>query len=97
MQEVLHTGKADVGINKGFRVKDNTLFTYEQSWAGIGNFYCKRELVDDVHTKPLDIVLCPWEDHQCVEIMDGILSQFTHLFLMLGLKLLKLFMLIVNL
>ena len=73
-KEVLHTGKTDVGINKGFRVRDNTLFTYEQRRAGIGNFYCKRELVDDVHTKPLDIVLCPWEEHQCTEITDNILS-----------------------
>ena len=63
-----------MGVNKGFRVKDNALFTYEQCWAGIGNFYCKRELVDAVHTKPLYIVLCPWEEHQCVEITDDILS-----------------------
>ena len=47
-KEVLLTGKTDVGINKGFRVRDNTLFTYEQMRAGIGNFYCKRELVDDI-------------------------------------------------
>ena len=73
-KEVLHTGKTDVGVNKGFRVRDNTLFTYEQRRAGIGNFYCKRELVDAVHTKPLDIVLCPWEEHQCVEITDHFIS-----------------------
>ena len=30
--------------------------------------------MDDVHTKPLDIVLCPWEEHQCTEITDDILS-----------------------
>ena len=73
-KEVLHTGKTVVGINKGFRVRDNTLFTYEQLQAGIGNFYCKRELVDDIHTKPLDIVLCPREEQQCTEITDDSLS-----------------------
>ena len=47
--------------NKSFRVHDNTIFTYEQEIT-FSNFYCKRELTDDVHTKPLDLVLSPWED-----------------------------------
>ena len=60
-KEVLQTGKTNVGVNKGFRVRDNTLFTIYQCRAGIGNFY-------------LDIVLCSWEEHQCTEITDDILS-----------------------
>ena len=30
--------------------------------------------MDDIRTKPLDIVLCPWEEQQCTEITDDILS-----------------------
>ena len=73
-KEVLETGKTNFGLNKGFRVHDNTLFTYEQRRAGIGNFYCKRELVDNIHTKPLDLVLSPWEENQCTVIEEDELS-----------------------
>ena len=47
---------------KRFRVHNNTIFTCEKEKVGFSNFYCKRELTDDVHTKPLDLVLTPWED-----------------------------------
>ena len=49
------------GSNKGFRSKNNTIFTYEQSRAGLTYFYCKREVLSDgVSTKPLDLVLSPF-------------------------------------
>ena len=49
-KEVLKTGCSQYSTNKSFRVRDNTMFTYEQKSPGLGNFYCKRELVDGVHT-----------------------------------------------
>ena len=81
-KEVLETGKTNVGLKKGIHVHNNTLFMYEQPLAGIGNFYCERELVDNIHTKPLDLVLSPWEEDQCTVIEEDELNpefpfQFT--------------------
>ena len=61
-KHVLICGLPLSSTNKKFRVHDNTTFTNEQEKAGFFNFYCKRELTDDVHTKTLDLVLSPWED-----------------------------------
>jgi hypothetical protein len=49
--------------NRGFRARDNTMFSYTQSRNGFGYFYCKRMVCDDgIHTHPLALVLSPWPD-----------------------------------
>lgn len=54
---VLQTRKS---WSRGFRAKDNTVFTYEQRRRGLTYFYCKRQVQNDgIHTKPLQIELCP--------------------------------------
>ena len=59
-ENVLKTGNPASGENKGFRVRNNGVYTYNQSRCGFSYFYCKRRVLDDgVHTEPLDIVLCP--------------------------------------
>ena len=59
-KKVLFTGVTESGLNKGFRVKNNTIFTYEQTRAGLSYFYCKRIVLEDgISTKPLDITLTP--------------------------------------
>ena len=51
-----------VSTNVGFRIKNSSLCTYSQLRLGFNYFYCKREVLSDgVSTKPLDIVLTPWE------------------------------------
>ena len=50
--------------NRGFRAKDNTMFTYTQRRDGFGYFYCKREVCEDgVNTNPIDMILSPWPDY----------------------------------
>ena len=53
---VLRSGKSVSGINRGFRVKDNAIFTYTQSRTGFTYFYPKRKVLDDgISTTYLDI------------------------------------------
>ena len=60
-QEVLRTQKPKSGRNKGFRIKNNTIYTYEQDRAGLTYLYPKRIVLSDgVNTSPLDITLSPW-------------------------------------
>ena len=69
-QQVLHTGQTKSSTNQGFRSRDNTIYTYQQTKAGLGYFYCKREVMSDgIHTKPLDITLTPWPYRE-VEMVD---------------------------
>ena len=43
-------------MNRGFRVVNNTMYTYEQVRDALSHFYPKRKvLVDGVSTTPLDI------------------------------------------
>ena len=50
-------------INRGFRARNNAIFTYSQEKRGLHYFYCKRKILDDgMSTAPLEIVLCPWEN-----------------------------------
>ena len=59
-KSVLRTGKAASGHNKGFRARNNGIYSYEQTRCGFSYFYCKRRVLHDgIHTVPLDIVLCP--------------------------------------
>ena len=70
-QHVLQTGQTKSSTNQGFRTRDNTIFTYQQSKGGLSYFYCKREVLPDgIHTKPLDITLSPWIPRE-VEIVDN--------------------------
>lgn len=58
--DMLHNQGVYAPTNRGFRVKDNTVFTYEQSRTGLSYFYCKRKVLEDgINTEPLYIELCP--------------------------------------
>ena len=53
---VLLTKKSSSGLNKGFRVVDNSMYTYEQIRDGFSYFYPKRKVLEDgVTTVPLEI------------------------------------------
>ena len=53
---VLLTKQSSSGLNKGFRVVNNSMYTYEQVRDGFSYFYLKRKVLEDgVTTMPLDI------------------------------------------
>ena len=53
---VLLTRNSSSGLNKGFRVRNNSVYTYHQSRMGFSYFYPKRKVLSDgVSTLPLDI------------------------------------------
>ena len=59
-KKVLDTQEKSDGVNTGFRMKKNNIYTYTQTRSGFTYFYCKREVLEDgVSTKPLDIILKP--------------------------------------
>ena len=59
-KKVLNDKKPVEGVNHGFQLKNNKIFTYEQRRNGFTYFYCKRKVCEDgIHTEPLDIVLNP--------------------------------------
>ena len=59
-EKVLNSKLSHNVINKGFQIKDHSIFTYHQSKCGLTYFYCKRKVLNDgVHTVPLDITLEP--------------------------------------
>ena len=61
MSTVLQNQISQSGINKGFRAKNNTMYTYTQKRVGFNYFYCKQQVQDDgIHTAPLNLVLSPW-------------------------------------
>ena len=65
-QSVLDTRQSVSGTNRGFRSRNNTVWTYEQKRNGFGYFYCKRKVLDDgVQTVPLKLVLTPWSNNNC--------------------------------
>ena len=69
-QEVLQSGQTKSFTNQGFFTRDNTIYTYQQSKAGLSYFYCKQEvLADGKHTKPLTITLSPWVQRE-LEVVD---------------------------
>ncbi|XP_072043754.1 uncharacterized protein [Amphiura filiformis] len=45
--EVLRSKQSASGTNKGFRVQDNSIYTYTQSRAGFTYFYPKRNVLED--------------------------------------------------
>ena len=53
---VLRTKRCGSGLNRGFRVQNHTMFTYEQERAGLSYLYIKRKVNSDrITTKPLNI------------------------------------------
>lgn len=51
-RHVLKTGTPQSGHTCGFRVRQNTIFTYIQERRGFSYFYCKRKVLDDgIHTE----------------------------------------------
>lgn len=59
-KEVLDQQKPQSGTNKGFRARENGIFSYQQTRCGFSYFYGKRRVLDDgIHTVPLDVTLCP--------------------------------------
>ena len=60
-QTVLESKVAGSGCNRGFRSRQNTIFTYEQTRSALSYFYCKRKVLEDgVSTVPLVLTLSPW-------------------------------------
>ena len=54
--QVVLTKQNSSGVNRGFRVVNNTMYTYEQVRNAFSYFYPKRKvLADGVSTTPLDI------------------------------------------
>jgi hypothetical protein len=53
---VLQSGKPQSGTNRGFVLKDNSMFTYAQVRTGLTYLYTKRRVMSDgVSTQNLDI------------------------------------------
>ena len=53
---VLLTKQDSAGVNRGFRVVNNTMYTYTQVRDAVSYFYPKRKVLEDgVSTLPLDI------------------------------------------
>lgn len=53
---VINTGHTAVGVNTGFQKRNNKLYTYEQTKAGLSYFYAKRRVMSDgVSTKNIDV------------------------------------------
>jgi hypothetical protein len=62
---VLDTQTPVSGKNRGFRAKNNTIFSYTQEKKGLSYFYCKRKVLNNrIDTEPLDVVLRPPNDGQ---------------------------------
>ena len=63
----------------GFRLKNNSIFTYSQEKIGFNYFYCKRKVLrDGISTVPLDIELCPWPNH--VEVIEKVQDLLSNLY-----------------
>ena len=53
---MLRSGENTGSLNRGFRVRDNAMFTYSQYRNGIPYFYCKRKVnADGISTSPLEL------------------------------------------
>jgi hypothetical protein len=77
-KRVLSTGKPASGENKGFRVRNNGIYSYNQSRCGFSYFYCKRRVLEDgIHTVPLNIELCPVrkKDTQSADLLDELSEE----------------------
>ena len=78
---VLKTHKAEGGRNRGFRVRNNAVYTYMQERRGFSYLYCKRKVLNDgIYTVPLDITLSPFSPSEREisdqELVDLLTSNF---------------------
>ena len=68
-----------VATNTGFRLKDNSVYTYSQEKIGFNYFYCKRKVLEDgISTVPLDITLTPWS-HK-IRLIERVQDPLSNLF-----------------
>ena len=59
-KSVLNTLTNITSINRGFKVMENKIRTYEQKKTALNYFYCKRRVLScGIRTVPLDITLSP--------------------------------------
>lgn len=71
-RDVLSTGEPASGINRGFRVRNDTIYTYEQVRYAISYFYCKRQVMENgIDTRPLPITLSPWPERILDIVTEG--------------------------
>ena len=48
-------GHKDMAANRGFRMKDGAMYTYEQHKVGLSAYYDKRWVLEDgIHTEPIE-------------------------------------------
>jgi len=51
-------GKKDMATNRGFRMRDGNMVTYEQKKLGLSAYYDKRWVLEDgIHTEPIEFHL----------------------------------------
>ena len=51
-------GSKDMATNRGFRMRDGRMVTYEQKRLGLSVFYDKRWVLEDgIHTEPIEFHL----------------------------------------
>ena len=78
-EKSIHNQVNAVSTNIGFRIKNSSLYTYSQERLGFNYFYCKRQVLSDgVSTKPLDIILTPWNQQHVV--IDSIHNPMSNLY-----------------
>ena len=78
-ENTLTSTVANTSHNVGFRLNNGEMYTYDQTKIGFNYFYCKREVMSDgVSTKPLNLLLCPWE--QDVTIVSQIHDPMSNLY-----------------
>ena len=55
-QQALFDKTDQMSVNRGFKVKDHAIITYEIEKRGLNYFYPKRKVLSDgITTKPLDL------------------------------------------
>ena len=78
-QQTLNEKVINSSTNTGFRLRGSKIYTYSQEKIGFNYFYCKVVVDNDsVSTRPLDMVLCPWEED--VVLVEKIQSYFSNIF-----------------
>ena len=78
-QQTLEEKVINSSTNVGFRLRGSKIYTYSQEKIGFNYFYCKRVVENDgVSTRPLDMVLCPWEED--VVLIEKIQYSLSNIF-----------------
>ncbi len=78
-KSVLNTGQSVSCVNKGFRARFNTIYTYEQQRTGFSYSYWKRKLTGNgLKTVPLDITLSPCPNYNAVFIQPKHILGMMH-------------------